>query len=609
MKHLLGEGAQHTARFRHGIYWCSRQPNRCHPNVDALEGVLKGNFTRVAIRNFDSLMLALDQELESERVFIDSTLSAPEPSWDSLPVPSMDFDDIDTAMAVSTLSRYYEVLRLPRFEPEQLHDALLDRQLAASVNGKLVPTNACVLLFGKDPQRHCPQAIVSFTTRHKALISFRGNLITQLRDVRQALNSPEVNPRLRIKNQDGLEEKSAYAPRALNELVANLITHRDYCIAENAVIDHDPGNWLSFKNPGGLIGEAAERIEIKDTGRFDPVRGTSAARNRIIADILCGVEEIQKLGSGLADVQVLTEEHGGRAEFAISNGTRSEQFSAMLQQARQSAETASVATRRIESELFTTNLLPFRRLPDVIYRIPVRDARARKIVYETNEWENLPACIVANGYLLRFTDFEQTPLFAKRNGIIEMQDEISVAELVRDDVRRRDLVWLLGAHWHRHLDQFKSEGLVMLYREKRAYFGLGKGRNPLVIRYRTASGRKSRREVVKVRGEREDQHENEGFYYQVVCMGGELAVQIKPMYVFTGADGVTPLPPRWQTAKATRRFRFDRNKMVGDDMMFWSRYLGRESESVNLGGGWRDDLILDMRYLAVELPPPKEVQP
>jgi hypothetical protein len=114
--------------------------------------------------------------------------------------------------------------------------------------------------------------------------------------------------------------------------------------------------------------------------------------------------------------------------------------------------------------------------------------------------------------------------------------------------------------------------------------------------------------VVKVRGEKEDQHENEGFYYQVVQMSGELAIQIKPTYVFTGQDGITPLPPSFQTRRATRRFKFDRNKMVGDDLMFWARYLGREAESVNLGGKWGDDAILEMRYLAVELPSPKEVE-
>jgi hypothetical protein len=72
---------------------------------------------------------------------------------------------------------------------------------------------------------------------------------------------------------------------------------------------------------------------------------------------------------------------------------------------------------------------------------------------------------------------------------------------------------------------------------------------------------------------KEDQHENEGFYYQVVQVSGELAVQIKPTYVLTGNDGTTPLP-RFQTRKATRRFKFYRNKMAGDDLMFWARYLG-----------------------------------
>jgi len=522
-------------------------------------------------------------------------------------MPGASVEDIDTATAISTLTHYAKLLGLPAFQPERLNDALIDRGLAVRADEKLVPTHACILLFGKDPQRLAPHAIVSFTTRRKAQVIFRGNLIKQLRDIRAALSDSAVNPQLRIKNQDGLEDRAAFAPRAINELVANLLVHRDYEAAEMGTIDHDPGNALFFTNPGGLVGEAAQRIHLGEDGHFNPVRGASAARNVIIADILCGIEEIQKLGSGLADVQNLMEQHGGKAEFAVSNSSSVPRFVGTLLQAQPAAETASVATRRTETELFTTNLLPFRNLPDFIYRIPLRDPEAKKAIFEEDEWGNLPVCITASGHLVRFTTFDQTPAFARRNGIIEMQEEIRLKEAMQDEVRRRELVWLLGAHWRRHLAQFEEQGLVVVGKEKRAYFGLTTGAS-LTISYTTLLGRRARREVVKVRGEKEDQHENEGFYYQVVQMSGELAVQIKPTYVFTGQDGITPLPPRFQTRKATRRFKFDRNKMVGDDLMFWARYLGHESESVNLGGGWRDDLILDMRYVAVELPPPKEVE-
>ena len=605
--HLLFEGATHAGNFRHGIFWCCRNPDEFHPHVQELEKLLKSNFRQVLIQDFDSLMVDLDRELAGEQIFLDANPSTPNPSWDSLPMEGASLEDIDLATAISTLTTYAKLLGLPSFQPERINDALIDRGLAVRVAERLVPTHAGILLFGKDPQRLAPHAIVSFTTRKKAQVIFRGNLIKQLRDIRAALSDPNVNPQLRIKNQDGLEERSAFAPRAINELVANLLVHRDYEVGELGTVDHDPGNVLLFTNPGGLVGEAAQRIRLGENGYFDPVRGASAARNAIIADILCGIEEIQKLGSGLADVQTLMEQHGGKAEFAVSNSSLVPRFAATLFQAQQAAETASVATRRTETELFTTNLLPFRNLPEFIYRIPLRNPEAKKAVFEADEWGNLPVCIVASGHLVRFTTFEQTPQFAKRNGIIEMQEEIRFKEAMADEVRGRELIWLLGAHWRRHLAQFEEQGLVVVGKDKRAYFGLS-GRKSLTISYTTLLGRRSRREVVKVRGEKEDQHENEGFYYQVVKMSGELAVQIRPTYVFTGLDGTTPLPPRFQTRKATRRFKFDRNKMVGDDMMFWARYLGNEGESVNLGGGWRDDLILDMRYLAVELPSPKEVE-
>jgi hypothetical protein len=606
-KHLLLEGAPHAGNFRHGIFWCCRNPDDFHPQVQDLAKLLKSNFRQVLIQDFDSLMLDLDRELTTEQFFLDSSAAEPPASWDSRQMLEASVDDIDTATAISTLTSYAKLLGLPPFQPEKLQDALIDRGLVIRVDEKLVPTHACILLFGKNPQRLAPHAIVSFTTRKKAQVIFQGNLIKQLRDIRTALSGPDVNPQLRIKNQEGLEDRAAYAPRAVNELVANLLVHRDYEVGEMGTVDHEPGNGIVFTNPGGLFGEAAQRIHIAADGHFNPVRGASAARNAIIADILCGIEEIQKLGSGLADVQNLMEQHGGKTEFAVSGQSPFPRFAATLLQAQQAAETASVATRRTETELFTTNLLPFRNLPEFLYRIPLRDPAAKKAIFEADEWGNLPVCVTAPGYLLQFTNFEQTPEFAQRNGIIEMQEEIRFKDAMKDEVRRRELVWLLGAHWRRHLAQFEEQGLVVVGKEKRAYFGLTTAKS-LMVNYTTLLGRRARREVVKVRGEKEDQHENEGFYYQVVQMSGELAVQIKPTYVFTGKDGITPLPPRFQTRKATRRFKFDRNKMVGDDLMFWARYLGRESESVNLGGGWREDLILDMRYLAVELPPPKEVE-
>lgn len=97
-------------------------------------------------------------------------------------------------------------------------------------------------------------------------------------------------------------------------------------------------------------------------------------------------------------------------------------------------------------------------------------------------------------------------------------------------------------------------------------------------------------------------YEDEGFCYQIIQMSGEWTLQVKPTHVFTGKDGREPLPGSYQASRATRRFKFDRNKMVDDDLSFWVRYLGKGALIVNLGRGWGDDLVLSVDYAAVELP-------
>jgi hypothetical protein len=79
-------------------------------------------------------------------------------------------------------------------------------------------------------------------------------------------------------------------------------------------------------------------------------------------------------------------------------------------------------------------------------------------------------------------------------------------------------------------------------------------------------------------------------------------MQIKPMYVFTATDGSTPLPAHAQTRRATRRFKFDRNKSVEDDLTFWSRLLSEASPVIDIGGIGVSDLVVSANYSQAEVP-------
>jgi hypothetical protein len=124
-----------------------------------------------------------------------------------------------------------------------------------------------------------------------------------------------------------------------------------------------------------------------------------------------------------------------------------------------------------------------------------------------------------------------------------------------------------------------------------------------MIVWNSAQRRGNRREVVKRRGDPPRAwFENEGFGYEIVDLGGIWCVRIKPFYMFTGPDAVTPLPAFARTAKATRRIKFDRNKSVEADLTFWASFLGRGAETMNVGDQHVDDLLIDVAFLTVEVP-------
>ena len=72
--------------------------------------------------------------------------------------------------------------------------------------------------------------------------------------------------------------------------------------------------------------------------------------------------------------------------------------------------------------------------------------------------------------------------------------------------------------------------------------------------------------------------------------------------MFTGRDARTPLSSFARAAKATRRIKFDRNKSVEADLVFWSSFLGRGAETINAGQAHVDDVLIDASFLTVEVP-------
>ncbi|HKQ38993.1 MAG TPA: SIR2 family protein, partial [Verrucomicrobiae bacterium] len=315
MQHLLGKGIEKCDRFRHGIFWCHRK-GVLHPSVIALQAQLGSSFKALEIEGFDELFVGLDLALTGDSVSQDRFTEVDVPvSWDSRPADGLSMTDINEDELRSTLLNYWRELGINPPPSGEFETSLIELQLAVRKDQKLIPTNACVLLFGRNPNDHFPHAAVSLRVKKKRQSIFSGNLVRQFGDISAALNDANVNPVVRVKSETGSFEKQAYPPLALRELIVNLLVHRDYGVQDISTIEHSPGISLEFRNPGGLAPSIMRRLTLGPEGAFTPIRGHSECRNTVIADIFCGLAQMDKAGSGLPDVELEMPKHGGRAEF------------------------------------------------------------------------------------------------------------------------------------------------------------------------------------------------------------------------------------------------------------------------------------------------------
>ena len=173
-------------------------------------------------------------------------------SWDSLPIPNVSVDELD-----STIIRSFKenAVRKKRMSTQALEesDATLIEKLGLIEDGEL--TNAAVLLFHPEPQRFFPGAYTrigyfeeGFGLRYEDAV--RGSLLEQAEKV------PELLMTKYLKNwvyYDGMvrDERYAFPPDAIREIVYNALIHARHAarIPIQIKVYEDE---LYFSNSGGL---------------------------------------------------------------------------------------------------------------------------------------------------------------------------------------------------------------------------------------------------------------------------------------------------------------------------------------------------------------------
>lgn len=604
MESLLAQNAPRTHQFRNGIFWCTRPGETLHPSVESLRRALGGNFKLLEITGFDELLDDLARELANEDLY-PSTHHAEKAraqmAFDDRPLTGATVNDLDQDQMLAVMREYCLKLGRAPVTRETLPGLLREQGFLVDVDTAETPTAGCVLLFGNDPQKHFPHAVVSATIAGKKRSVFSGNLLKQRQDLLAWLQEEEVNPLLKVKRGPKHDKTPAYPPRALVELIVNMLVHRDYELAETAAINVDPGTSITFRNPGALLDSVANRVTLDDDGRFRAVPNVSDLRNRALCDVFFGIQAMEREGTGLTDVEELARGRGGDTSFI--NDAKASSFTALVLQPVASSGSKTTARDDRPTGIYVLNVLPFVSLPEKVSVMRLRG------------WPERGSSIFdeAGTFISRGRDSDEIWSFAPLALLTALfgdyadasaSREILRTELEADPDERRVLSWLLRKHFERYLSHFKMHGLILEddRKRKRAYFE-GRDGKPRKFVYDTPRRKGIVREVVKQRGEdTRAWFENEGFGYEITQLDGVWCVRIKPFYMFTGRDARKPLPSFARTSRATRRMKLDRNKNVEDDLTFWARFLGEGKPTINIGQRHVDDLILDGQFFTVEVP-------
>ena len=157
-----------------------------------------------------------------------------------------------------------------------------------------IPTNAGILLFARDVERHVPQCEIT-------LVHYRGVEMSdtfERIDIRDTL--PEQARRAEAWLRDhmrsgskmvGLERHdwSEYPPAVVREALVNAIAHRDYAVRGEGIRIALYGDRLECYSPGRLPGHVT----------LHNLRDERYSRNEVLVQVLSDVGLIERLGYGI----------------------------------------------------------------------------------------------------------------------------------------------------------------------------------------------------------------------------------------------------------------------------------------------------------------------
>lgn len=170
---------------------------------------------------------------------------------------------------------------------------------------KLIPTNACLLFFGRNPAEFIPQSEIRIArfrgTTRTEFIDFQeinGSIYKMLDEVEAFFkrNTRLASKIVEFKRVDIPE----YPYEAIREAVINAIAHRDYTRRGAPIIISIFDDRIEISNPGGLL----PGLKIKK------LEGHHFTRNKKVCSIFHETKDMERFGTGIGKMKRFMKKYG-----------------------------------------------------------------------------------------------------------------------------------------------------------------------------------------------------------------------------------------------------------------------------------------------------------
>lgn len=565
MSDLLISRAPECNRYRHGIFWCVRPDTELSPHVTELRDTIDGNFLVVEIEGFDEAMcyLAEGTTLSVRAAARDS--DAPLPSVE-LQVAGESLDDLNWSLVESKIPACASRLDLaPSSDRSALIDLLVKLDLVVGTDDTLRPTVAGLRLLG---DQAATEIVLRWATGER---TFKGNIFELIDRVRDAL--AELNEPYRLKGPRSVDVR-AFEPLALKELLVNSLVHRDYETPGPIRIGLTAAD-ITFTSPGGVI----STVDPERLGRS----GVRGYRNQVVANVLFGTGDMDKLGSGLLDVRRWAQEAGAEASFTVP--ADNEEFVARLWARPERPPGPGLPAEPVGSyEVFYANALPTRLVRGFVDLAPCR-IKDRRTIWDRHPGESTPPFLLRGGSMITLDDLREGPASVLTADCDGPPESLQIDDYCTTADGERYVVQLLNESLGRHV---KDLGLFVDWGQHRLWYPRSEeGDGSVQVDY-VGRVRHSTRTVVKVRKSADDEviyFEHSALSWQFRRLDKEWYLFVLPGWVFTKDGLEEQLSPRRVTSLSTRRAARDYNANVSAHLFFWAHVLTRGQDELVLNDG------------------------